>query len=78
MLAMGVVNVTINEIVKEIRKELRISQETLARDLCVSFSTLNRWENSKSKPSRLANIQIKGYCLQKGISKNIIAELERI
>ena len=32
----------IDEILKAIRKELNISQETLARDLSVSFTTLNQ------------------------------------
>lgn len=67
---------TINEIIKTIRKELNVSQEQLARDLNVSFTTLNRWENNRSKPSRLASIQIKDYCIQRGISKDIITELD--
>ena len=66
---------TIDEIIKMIRRELNISQETLARDLNVSYATLNRWENKKTKPSRLAKIQINDYCVQKGISKDITAEL---
>jgi len=67
---------TIDEILRAIRKELNVSQEQLARDLHVSFTTLNRWENNHSKPSRLASIQIKDYCIQRGISKDIIAELD--
>lgn len=67
----------IDEILKKIRKEMNISQEALARDLNVSYTTLNRWENNKAKPSRLASIQIRDYCIQKGISKDIIAELDR-
>lgn len=69
---------TIDVILKSIRKELDISQETLARDLSVSFTTLNRWENSRAKPSRLAMIQIKDYCAQKGVSTEILMELERV
>ena len=30
------------------------SQEQLARELDVSFATINRWENGKTEPSRLA------------------------
>lgn len=40
--------------VKKIRKELGLSQEHLARELGVTFSTVNRWENGKSKPNNLA------------------------
>ena len=63
---------TIDEILKSIRKELNISQEQLARDLNVSFTTLNRWENNRSKPSRLAQMRIKEYCSENSISKDII------
>lgn len=74
---MEVAYMTIDEILKEIRKELNVSQEQLAHELNVSFTTLNRWENNRSKPSRLASIQIKDFCIQKGISKDIIAQLDR-
>ena len=68
----------IDEILKTIREELNISQETLALDLNVSFSTINRWENSRTKPSRLAVTQIKKYCVNKGISANVISALEQV
>ena len=72
-----VVPVSIDEMLKMIRKELNISQELLARDLNVSYATLNRWENNKSKPSRLAMDKLKNYCAANGISGSIVAELER-
>jgi DNA-binding transcriptional regulator YiaG len=43
---------------KSIRKELRLSQEELAQKLGVSFTTVNRWENGQTKPSKLARQQI--------------------
>jgi len=67
----------IDEILKKIRKELNLTQEQLARDLNVSFSTLNRWENSHAVPSRLARIRLLDYCCQKGVSDEIVANLER-
>ena len=33
------------EKVKFVRTELKLSQEDLARELGVSFATINRWEN---------------------------------
>lgn len=69
---------TIDEVLKKIRKEMNISQETFARDLNVSYTTINRWENNKAKPSRLARIQIKDYCIQKKISKDILDMLSHI
>ena len=44
-------------LVKEIRRQLALSQEALARELGVSFATVNRWENGKSNPSKLAKVQ---------------------
>lgn len=67
----------ISEILKAIRQELSISQETLARDLNVSYGTLNRWENNKVKPSRLAMDKIKAYCDENDITSEIRTELEK-
>ena len=44
-------------LVKEVRKQLSLSQEALARELGVSYTTINRWEKGVSKPSRLAEAQ---------------------
>jgi transcriptional regulator with XRE-family HTH domain len=41
---------------------LDISQEDLARQLGVSFATVNRWEAGKTSPSRLARAQFDGFC----------------
>ena len=42
------------EKVKKVRIEIGYSQEQLARELGVSFATINRWENGKSEPRQLA------------------------
>jgi len=49
-------------LVKEIRRQLSLSQEDLARRLGVSYATVNRWENGLSKPSKLAKIQLETFC----------------
>ncbi len=49
-------------LVKEIRRQLALSQEDLARELGVSFATVNRWENGLSKPSKLAKVQLETFC----------------
>lgn len=48
--------------VKEIRRQLALSQEDLARQLSVSYATVNRWENRQSKPSKLAKVQLEAFC----------------
>ena len=40
--------------VKKIRTELALTQEQLAQRLGVAFSTVNRWERGKTKPSKIA------------------------
>ncbi|MBF6042304.1 helix-turn-helix transcriptional regulator [Pseudomonas sp. P154a] len=52
--------------VKALRKKLIMSQENLAAELGVSFATVNRWENGKTQPSKLAKNQFERFCeLQK-------------
>ncbi|UOO38401.1 helix-turn-helix transcriptional regulator [Oscillospiraceae bacterium CM] len=68
----------LDEILKEVRKELNISQEQFAHELNVSFTTLNRWENNRSVPSRLAKLRILDYCKSKNIPKDIITALEHV
>lgn len=49
-------------LVKEIRRQLALSQEDLARELGVSYATVNRWENEQSNPSKLAKSQLNAFC----------------
>ena len=51
-------NPTSASLVRDLRKTMGISQEKLAQRLRVSFPTVNRWENGRSKPSPLALKQI--------------------
>lgn len=44
---------------RELRSKLGLTQEQFPAKLCVTFSTVNRWERGKSKPSPLAMRQIK-------------------
>ena len=40
--------------VKSIRTKLGLTQEEFAHRLGVSFVTVNKWENSRQKPSKMA------------------------
>ena len=53
---------TFPELVKEVRRQLGISQEELAHRLGVSFATINRWENGKTTPFKLARAQFDAFC----------------
>ena len=56
------------EKVKFVRTELKLSQEDLARELGVSFATINRWENGSYNPSRLAKKAFEEYCEKRTIN----------
>ena len=44
--------------IKDLRSKLGLTQEQFAAKVGVTFSTVNRWESGKSKPSPLAMRQI--------------------
>ena len=48
----------IGRLVRSLRERLELSQERLAARLGVTFSSVNRWENGRAKPSPLAMKQI--------------------
>lgn len=56
-----------SELVKAVRVRLKLSQEELAHALGVSFATVNRWENGKTNPSKLARRQFEQFCSDKKV-----------
>ena len=56
-----------SEKIKYVREKLDMSQEDLARALNVSFSTINRWENEKTKPIKMAKAVFETFCENRGI-----------
>ena len=62
----------LSEALKNIRNILSISQEQFARDLNVSYTTLNRWENNRTSPSRLAKMRIAEYCAARDLPEDIV------
>ena len=44
--------------IKDMRLRLGLTQEELAHKLGVSFTSVNRWENEQTKPSKLAKKQL--------------------
>jgi putative transcriptional regulator len=51
-------------VIKQVRRQLNLTQEELAHELGVSFSTINRWENGQTKPIKIALKQFTNYCEQ--------------
>ena len=54
-------------LVRSIRERLGISQEKLAAQLGVTFSSVNRWENGHRKPSPLAMRSIEELAAKVGL-----------
>jgi transcriptional regulator with XRE-family HTH domain len=44
--------------IKKVRQEQGLTQEQFAHQLGVTLCTVNRWENNKSIPSKLALLQL--------------------
>lgn len=54
-------------LIKQIRTYLNLSQAELANQLNVSFATVNRWENGRSVPNRLAQSMLFDFCREKSV-----------
>ena len=57
-----------SKMIRELRAALALTQEQFAAKIGVTYSTINRWENDKGKPSPLAMLRIKQ--LQKKLKQN--------
>ncbi len=57
-----------SKMIKELRAGLGLTQEQFAAKVGVTFSTVNRWENGRGKPSPLALRRIEE--LQKELEQN--------
>lgn len=55
-------------LIKEIRSYLNMSQAEFAEQLNVSFATVNRWENGHALPNKLAQDKIYNLCRNYNIS----------
>ena len=62
---------TFPELVREVRRQLEISQEELAHKLGVSFATINRWENGKTTPFKLARGKFDAFCKKMSAAKKL-------
>ena len=69
---------TFAEALRNMRKELGLSQEALAHELRVSFATINKWENNKTKPIRLARERILEFGTAKSVSPEIIDAIKKM
>ncbi|RPH95089.1 XRE family transcriptional regulator [candidate division KSB1 bacterium] len=43
-----------NERIRRLRQELNMTQENFAHEIGVTFATVNRWENGRTTPNKVA------------------------
>ena len=67
---------TFAEAVKKLREELNLTQELLARELNVSFATVNKWERNKTKPLRSIRDRLVEFAKTKNISNEVLDALK--
>lgn len=63
--------------IKALRQECLLSQEAFAKELGVSFATVNRWETGKTQPTYKALRTIKEYCVKNNVKFDIDTNIER-
>ncbi len=63
------------EDIKKLRLSAILTQEEFAKEVGVSFATVNRWETGKSKPTIKAMKLIDEYCKKNDIDFNIAEKL---
>ena len=61
----------IGKAIKDIRVKSLLSQADFAKELSVSFSTVNRWENGKTIPNFKTLKKIKEFCTRNEIDFNV-------
>ena len=43
-----------NDRIRKLRQELNMTQESFAHEIGVTFATVNRWENGRTTPNKVA------------------------
>jgi putative transcriptional regulator len=57
-----------SEFVRSLRRELKMTQEEFAHELGITVGTVNRWENGRFRPSKLARATLLEFAERHGRS----------
>ena len=66
---------TFAEELKRTRQRSFLTQEAFAKEVNVSFSTVNRWESGKTRPNLAAMKNIKAFCERNHMDFSKLEEL---
>ena len=61
--------------IKRIRRKAFLTQEDFAKEIGVSFATVNRWETGKANPNLKTMKLIDDYCKKNSIDFDISEEI---
>lgn len=64
-----------SEDIKKIRRKAFLTQEDFAKEIGVSFATINRWETGKARPTLKTMKMIDAYCKKNKIDFDICEEI---
>ena len=67
----------LHELIKAIRLEMGLSQQQLAKELLVSFAAVNRWENERTKPNKIARHALIQLAKSHAVSDELINDFEQ-
>jgi transcriptional regulator with XRE-family HTH domain len=59
-----------SNLIRTWRRDLRMTQEEFAREIAVTVSTVNRWENGHAAPSKLAWRAVHEFARRRGLIGN--------
>jgi transcriptional regulator with XRE-family HTH domain len=59
-----------SNLIRTWRRQLRMTQEEFAREIAVTVSTVNRWENGHAAPSKLAWRAVREFARRRGLIGN--------
>src|SRR4051794_17356595 len=69
---------TLPDLIRTLRSRGSLTQEAFAREIGVSFATVNRWENGKITPDRVALSDIRNYAARLGSDAvDLLADIDR-
>jgi len=56
------------DMVRAMRRSLHMTQEEFAHELGITVGTVNRWENGRFRPSKLARATLAEFAAKHGVS----------
>ncbi len=57
-----------SEFIRQLRRQIGMTQEEFAHALGITVGTVNRWENGRFKPSKLARATILEFARRHGVT----------